>query len=244
MDADPDKLVFLHIPKTAGTSFRALVEPQFEPGTFLHLDPPITREVHHRIHPLLPGMRALFGHLYFGIDANLGFRAEYITFLRDPVDRVVSWWKHQQTHAHSQYYDQIRNGLSLRALIHTDRDQQVNNLMTRIFIGTTLPGMLDGSVGVISEPELLDVALQNASERFVFVGFVEEFALSVNLLFERFGWTRPDSLPFLNRLVSCQADVDDETLELVRHYNRLDSLLYEKLRSRFQEVARRAPPSA
>ena len=39
MGSGADKLVFLHIPKTAGTSFRALVEPRFPAGSFLQLDP-------------------------------------------------------------------------------------------------------------------------------------------------------------------------------------------------------------
>jgi hypothetical protein len=230
MSAQRDLLIFVHIPKTAGTSFRALAEPQFPPEAFLHLDPPITLEKHRALLPRLPAIRALFGHLYFVIDANLGLHGDYVTFLRDPIARVASYWKHQCKYANSTYFGEVRRGLTLEALLRSGREIQLDNLMTRVLVGNSLPGMLDGTVPHLEGTEPLEAALENVRERFIFVGFAEAFERSVQSLFERLGWAMPTELPFLNRLGSRVDGLDARTLRQIESCNRLDALLYRRLR--------------
>src|SRR5690606_36925546 len=83
---------FLHLPKTAGTSLRIILEAQL--GERLR-----------RAYPPFPGnsMRALlhdvregdviYGHFVWG--AHVQFQAEphYAAVLRHPVDRLLSWYR-------------------------------------------------------------------------------------------------------------------------------------------------------
>lgn len=223
-------LVFLHIPKTAGTSLRALLSKQIPDQAMVILDPPLAAGTKAEFTQRLPQMRALMGHLYFGVDEQLGFRADYVTFLRDPVARVVSFWKHQQTHAHSAFHAQVKAGVTLREFVNSCQTLQTDNHMTRILVGTCAPGMLDGSINRIADERYLQIALDNVAQRFRFVGFVEHFDASIRALFEALGWpVKAKWDKRLNVLRSARDELDDATLEAIRRHNALDLALYQQL---------------
>ncbi|MGB5742461.1 MAG: sulfotransferase family 2 domain-containing protein, partial [Sedimenticolaceae bacterium] len=214
----------------AGTSLRSLLKKQIAGEAMVILDPPLAADTKAEFTRRLPQMRALKGHLYFGVDEQLGFRGDYVTFLRDPVARVVSFWKHQQTHAHSAFHAQVKAGVTLREFVNSCQTLQTDNHMTRILVGTCAPGMLDGSMNRITDERYLQIALDNVAQRFRFVGFVEHFDDSVRALFEALGW--PVEAKWgkrLNVLRSAEDALDDATLEAIRQHNALDLALYQTL---------------
>jgi hypothetical protein len=225
-----DPLVFLHIPKTAGTSLRSLLQEQIADEALVILDPPLTAGTRREFTRRLPQMRALIGHLFFGVDEQLGFHGDYVTFLRDPVARVVSFWKHQQTHAHSAFHAQVKAGLTLRELVNSCQTLETDNHMTRILVGSCAPGMLDSSMNRITDARYLQIALANVAQRFRFVGFMEHFDDSVRALFEALGWpVKAKRHKRLNVLRSAKDTLDDATLEAIRQHNALDLALYQTL---------------
>lgn len=226
----PHPLVFLHIPKTAGTSLRILLRRQLTANGLVTLDPPLPPGHKRAIAEQLPQMQALLGHLYFGIDEQLGFHARYATFLRDPVARVVSFWKHQQTHPHSKFHAQAKAGTSLRAFVASAATIQTNNHMTRILVGTSAPGLLDDSKSCVNDERYLEMALNNVRRRFCFIGFMEHFDDSVRALFAAMGWPAAKKPPGRhNTLRSDASTLDDETLQTIQQHNALDLALYERL---------------
>lgn len=87
-------LVYIHIPKTAGTSLRKLISRRYAgrfaktPNTFTHAG-----EAEERLRALVAGdppPRAIGGHLVFGLRDVLPADARYLTVLRDPVERTLS----------------------------------------------------------------------------------------------------------------------------------------------------------
>ncbi|PLY14739.1 MAG: hypothetical protein C0631_09445 [Sedimenticola sp.] len=223
------KIIFLHIPKTAGTSLKKIIRSQFDSDSIFHLYPPVTTEKHISLNEKINRIELIHGHLYFGIGQQLDIDADYFTFLREPVARVLSFWNHQNKFETGALFNEVKNGLTLQNLILSHRIPQTNNHMTRILIGNTLPHMLDGKNNAIFDRKYLDQALSNIENCFKFVGFMEHFETSVGQMLKVFNWKYGSELPILNRLNSNQSSVDEKTLDLIRKYNALDSQLYAEL---------------
>jgi hypothetical protein len=93
-DGPGSLLVYVHIPKTAGTSLRKLISRTHPgrfrkaPNTFTH--PDVAEE---RLRAVLaedPPPLAIGGHIVFGLRDVLPPEARYLTVLRDPVERTLS----------------------------------------------------------------------------------------------------------------------------------------------------------
>lgn len=97
----PDEtLFFVHVPKCAGSSFRAVLKRWFG-GRLMVWDSDdrdaFRQEMARR--PVLPG--AVAGHFRFGLHESVAARPCYLSLVRDPVDRFVSVYKHaRQTPGH------------------------------------------------------------------------------------------------------------------------------------------------
>jgi hypothetical protein len=188
-----EKLIFLHIPKTAGTSLRQVIEKEY-PGNaclYLYYPAPYQPNVIKEIQANLPTAKALFGHFSFGIHQVLGIQGQYIAFLRHPIERVISLYNHHARHPQAAYYEMIQRGLSLLDMLQNQITPETNNHITRIIACCGLPGMLD-------DTRVLEQALDNIEKHFCFVGLVERFAQSVTLLGKKLGWKSAHAIPYLN----------------------------------------------
>ena len=232
------KIVFIHIPKTAGTSFRRLLDRQYPGPSLLPLyEPyPYTPEVLARLKRQAQQATACIGHVPFGIDRQLGIDARYVTFLRDPVERVVSYYRHNQRHANARFHQQIKEGMTLADLVRSGIDAECHNNMTRMISGI-------GDNRRLTDRAVLDQAIENIEQRFLFVGLTQHFDQSVDQLGSRLGWRRPGLVkPTLNRAPDLQPlQLDKETLELVLEYNDLDKALYQYVSQRQGNLTNHRP---
>src|SRR5690242_17471305 len=91
---DQDLLYYLHIPKTAGTSFTDVLQANFKPdessfsafiGDYLNYSP-----------EKMGNLRAVSGHYFYNIDSftHTHRKLVYITTLRDPIERTISNYAH------------------------------------------------------------------------------------------------------------------------------------------------------
>lgn len=94
-------LIFMHIPKTAGTSLRNMLLSSFGTNKLIIADVPdpfdyegTLRYVSSKIKKF-PEAHAIIGHFMYGIhEAIPTDKYKYITFLRDPVERILSEYFH------------------------------------------------------------------------------------------------------------------------------------------------------
>ena len=214
-------IVFLHIHKTAGTTFRSILETNFG-ASCCHTNQ-TRRELFSQadlefVKKMFPRLRALTGH---NIVDPLRFVVPdpfYATFLREPVARVVS-----------HYQDTVIRGTNRATFAESlATDGHLNNWQVKLMAGG----------------EDLDKA-KRFLERCDFIGLTEKFNLSLQVL-EKLA---PCKLNLhYKRLIVAKNDKiqkailgDPRMLELAREHNQLDLELYAfAVNEIFPKLCRRA----
>lgn len=226
-------VIFIHIPKTAGTTLRAIIEDCFSedqihfiylgnrtfPGMdeFLELSEESKRNI-----------KIFCGHVDFGFHRNLPQTCKYITVLRKPVERTVSLYNHllQEENARTDQsvadmQDRIKSAnMSLQDFVCSGITVDTDNAQTRILSGESPP------FGQCRR-EILEKAKNNLREHFIVAGITEKFDESVMLMHKILGWP----LPFYVRQ-NISADkakkqiISQATLDTIKQYNEFDAELY------------------
>ena len=215
-------IIFLHLPKTGGVTLRRTLKWKYAPEmlNFETLTKPAESlgEV-----PLSErrNLRVLTGHLHYGVHDYIPQRCEYITLVREPIARVVSYYYYILGHAkHWRHAELVRSGTSLNDFIRTSAERGLENDQTRMLSGRGAGELDAGSLG----RKALDEAKRNL-ERFLVVGLTERFDESFILIRRALGWKFP---LYVTANVSTRPKPASETaVELIRERNQLDLELYE-----------------
>ena len=93
-EANDQALIFLHLPKCAGTTLNRIIEWEYNPMRVFSIDPVLFLWSYQKLNrwpaKRLAPMQVFKGHMPFGIHKRLPQPYTYITFLRDPVERAYS----------------------------------------------------------------------------------------------------------------------------------------------------------
>jgi len=244
-------LYFLHIPKTAGTSFIDFLDNYYD-------DSQICKEHDwQELLSILPqnfSPKLVHGHFSFGLHRVLPKKPLYITMLRNPIDRTIS-----------DYYQSIRTknmGAETDFFKNSDLEDLVTNESTKWrftnnqlkhivsdldptdLIHSTDEKLVDEFSRFLvadfkspstSNTELLKQAKKNL-EDFAFVGITERFEESMQLLCYTFGWKPFQSTPQLNvsPSKSLQGNMSAKTLNSIKNCNLADLELYEYALNSFE----------
>ncbi len=230
------RIIFQHIPKTAGSSLIELFlyqhrdEYKFICGkdgvldNFINLD----QNAKNRI-------KLLIGHVDFGIHEFFDDKSMYITFLRDPVERVVSHYYFIKSNKMHRYHKNA-NQMNLGEFIISGIRPRMNNCMTRMLSG------ISPDYNCCRE-EMIDRALKNIDLHYCFWGFLSILEESVNFLIKKLGWEEV-KIPVSNVTPDkpSKDQISDQTLDIIKTYNQLDMKLYNNLMKKYLEINHTSNP--
>lgn len=227
-------VIFLHAPKTGGTTLVRIIERQCTPGSVLTLyDSSYGEELAAYPAEEIDRVRAIAGHFYFGVHTFIARPSVYITLLRDPVDRVISHY-HFVRRSPGHYLYDAANELSLSEFVVACGADEPNNDQTRL-----LAGRYQAEGTPPNADDMLAVARRNLREHVAVVGTTEEFDRALLLMRRTFGWGRPFYVrENVSKKQSRSDAISAETRRVIENYNALDLALYEEARTLAAERVR------
>ena len=230
-------IVFIHIPKTGGISLRNLFDKVYGDNFLQDGD----------VKGKLPkNIEMVGGHFRYIASSDTAYDCQYITMMRNPIERLISYYYFLlRSHDHYIYRKIIRGNSKLNeAFKKYGKDYNTADMAKMIanevsfedFVyGGFTEQTCNGQASVISglntpfgktEDKMLEVAISNIESSFLAVGLMEKFDESVQLFGKKLGWKRiPCAKPTNVRpKLPIQIKFDKEKME---EFNRIDMKLYE-----------------
>jgi len=207
------KLVSIHIPKTAGTSFRNTLREVYGAEQVKRLDLDGFR-FHLEQEPIsfkkLPGeISVIHGHIHYNMLMDrfrISKNAQFITWLRDPVERVISNYSYLSKRL-AEELDEERKGLNIlskmqRSLLEYAHEELNRNIMSKFLDGTKL-------------------------EDFAFVGITDYYSEDLADLGCLMGWSHVPEFK-VNVTGKKELEISEHDKSIIRKLNSKDDALYTK----------------
>ena len=227
-----DLLIFVHLPKTGGTTMEHLIRRQYpeQAVRWISYDrPELLSEFQALDAKQKAELRCLMGHVPFGVDAQLSGNPVYITMLREPVARFISEYgqvrRVTRTGAWRPPVDQVKS-MALDDFLNYRIENNAMDVQTRFISGYIPPAGTQPPFEPLPG-DALERAKINLRKHFVVTGLMERFDESLLLMKRRLGWKK--HLFYARRNTaprpSSGGDVPPETLKRIVEHTRLDAEL-------------------
>jgi hypothetical protein len=223
-------VVFLHIPKTAGSTLSTALVMSYPQRRTIRLDlinrPAADIETAVASEKLRDA-RLIRGHLPYGIHRYVPRPCRYVTVLREPVARAISDYRFiirnpSSFRDHPLHDLASGGGMSLEDYLESEGLGRKGNRQTRM-----LSGRYEGPLA----PGDLEEAKHNL-ESFLVVGLTERFEETFAMMRRALRLRVPF---YATKLVAPPIDLSDRAIELIRQYNELDTDLYRFGRKLFAD---------
>ncbi len=236
--ARPDHLIFLHIQKTAGSTLHDIIRRYYKKGevkTFYN--PPMALKFCELPVEERNKIKVLKGHQPYGMhECFSSGLSEYISILREPVDRVISHYYHLKSDKEHPFNEEInREQYTIKQVLESGKILNMNNCMVRL-----LSGNYNCAYNECTD-EMLNQAITHLDSMSL-VGLHNQFDIFLLQAAERYGWKNPY---YRRQRVSTTRigvhEIDADTRALIEHYNKLDIELFRIMKPKI-ETAQEALP--
>ncbi len=238
MTQTPPRVIFTHVPKSAGSTIKTVLYRQYREKMFQFYagvygtSEELLHAVVQKSETDLRAMQAISGHVPYGLHNRIQGQWQYFIVLRDPVKRVLSaYFYARSVPKHPKYGDAMR----LSAVEYLAQNPAFATLHIRYLLGmpTDKPNQV-----IDLNADLPDNALEIAKQRLVndyaAFGLTERLDESLLLLREVFGWR---NIYYESRNITRgkPSSIPVETLDALREACALDIALYEYAKEVFEE---------
>ena len=229
------RIFFTHIPKTAGSSVKhTLIYPNYKEEEIY-----CYQGLKRIILCNKKKVKIVIGHFPFGLHRLFFDSFAYTTFLRDPLERVIShyyWvketkyptyehpdWKLHSENSLEEFFDKRKfDKFSL------DYFRLIDNLQTRYIAG------IENRWRSKDSEYMLETAKLNLVKYYKIFGIQEEFEKSINLLKTNLGLSFQSRVT-RQKLTNKKPDISKKTMENIKKNNQLDLYLYDYALKIFQK---------
>lgn len=229
-----DRLRFLHIPKTAGSTFTTCLDYQYSGKGHFVFKGAIAYDID-RFNSLSELERqkiVLFtGHAPILTGIQEADSAKIITFLRDPISRVKSFVQHISEGKSPEY---LTGPFDLDDFLASDT-RDLSNLQTKMLInkGRFASSLLLESM---SRSEARDTALNNLFNVISEFGLQEYFDESLILFARSLNWSTPFYTSVNKKNASRLIQFKQSHLDRIAELNSIDIEVYNAAKVRFLDI--------
>ena len=230
------KLIFQHLPKCGGTTFNSILAQNYTTEETFSIKVINNIKLNTQDFIQLSSTEKekiylLKGHMEFGLHGNFASKVDYITFLRNPIERIISFYyyvKRKPNHSLFKTND-FTQDITLHEFVTKINREDANNGQIRFISG------LDDT-----EDKMLERAIYNIDNHFSHVGLLERFDESILLLQKMYNWKKP-YYEVSNKTQNRKSvnSIKPETLQAIKELNNGDLILYNKMSKLFDELIER-----
>ena len=232
----PKHIIYIHIPKTGGTSFHNSLAQNYAKERRYHVNGMSPRkDINNFLE--LPASEAVkydlvYGHLAYGIHQPIADDYRYLSIIREPVSRVVSYYNYAKRSKHHYLHQQIRD-MSFTEFINSDITSELKNGQLRL-LASDSGHDFKGDITA----EHLQMVLNRQDQGTLVLGDIkklDEFIVYLQCtLFPDFDFryiTRNATRSGLNK-----SGISETDLKKVREMNALDIALYDEVIDRAKSL--------
>jgi hypothetical protein len=220
-------LIFIHLPKTAGTSLRRTIQKNYRSKELFFVYNKNPRfhsidDLYNFVPEDFEKYKIIMGHLSFNRRLFPFNDRRFVTLVREPVQRCISYYHHVMNRREWRGRQQ-----SLPEYMETSGDIQFQNHQTRL-----LSNMKRNPI----TGKHLENAIRNIEKYFLHVGTSETFPQTVEYLSMTLGWSKK-KIFYENTTLKKQTTTDclsEDILDRLRELNEYDIKLYEWVSARLE----------
>lgn len=217
-----DKIItYVHIAKAGGSTFIDILKQIYTEEDVIHVWPNGRfKSVVQLSRNKRLKYKVILGHFNYGIHKLIHKKLQYITILREPINRLISSYFYSLKNEDHKLHKHLKeNKTTLEEYLLTPLTKDIDNGQIRMLLNSRNP------IGKIGKAQL-ETAKKNLDQHFIF-GILERWEDSINHFKKELQWLEIPKYEIKNASGKKEYSLTDDVIQQVREQNKYDIELYE-----------------